>query len=78
MRSTTGRNVRHIGRHRLGVPGTVHCIRIPSVAAALEIHHRNWFTALVRPARHSLAAAIRRHRRLPSASSHWSPVPATS
>lgn len=76
MRSTGRRKVRHIGRHRLGAPGTVHCSQISSVAAALEEHHRNWFTALVRPARHSLAAFRRRH--VPSGPPHWIPVPATS
>jgi hypothetical protein len=36
--------------------GTVHCIRIPAVAAALAEHRRSWLTALLSPARHSFAA----------------------
>ncbi|WP_068271291.1 hypothetical protein [Aldersonia kunmingensis] len=76
MRSTTRRNARHIGRHRVDVPGTVHCLQFPAVAAALAVHHRNWFTALVRPARHSLAAFRKRY--VSSTSPHWIPAPATS
>ncbi|MTE13867.1 hypothetical protein [Nocardia aurantiaca] len=48
------------GRHRLGLAGTVHCIEIPAVAAALAEHRRPWLTALLSPARHSLAATRKR------------------
>jgi hypothetical protein len=48
------------GRHRLGIPGTVHCVRIPGVAAALAAYRRPWLTALISPARHSFAAIRRR------------------
>ncbi len=50
----------HVGRHRLGMAGGVHCIEIPAVAAALAEHHRNWFTALLSPARHSFGSMRRR------------------
>jgi hypothetical protein len=57
------------------MPGGAHCILIPAVATALEAHHRNWFTSLLRPARHSLA--MMRRRTMSSASTQWIPVPAT-
>ncbi|NKY87490.1 hypothetical protein [Nocardia veterana] len=59
------------GRHRLGMAGTVHCVRIPAVAAALAEHRRSWFTALLSPARHSFAAMRSR-----GAAARW--VPATA
>ncbi|NKY52933.1 hypothetical protein [Nocardia vermiculata] len=59
------------GRHRLGTAGTVHCIRIPAVAAALAEHRRSWLTALLLPARHSLAALRNR-----GIATRW--VPATA
>jgi hypothetical protein len=52
----------------------VHCIRIPAVAAALAEHRRNWFTALLNPARHSFAAMSKRSSTVGAA--HW--VPATA
>ncbi|WP_405135969.1 hypothetical protein [Nocardia sp. NBC_01388] len=63
------------GRHRLGLPGTMHCIEIPAVAAALAEHRRAWFSALLSPARHSLAA-MRKRSRSTSATVRW--VPATA
>ncbi|MFF0490884.1 hypothetical protein ACWDSJ_17890 [Nocardia sp. NPDC003482] len=44
------------GRHRLGIPGKVHCIHLPAVATALAEYRRPWLTALLSPARHSFAA----------------------
>ncbi len=48
------------GRHRLGMVDGVHCIQIPEVAAALQEHHRNWFTQMISPARHSFSAMRKR------------------
>ncbi|MBJ8341586.1 MULTISPECIES: hypothetical protein [Antrihabitans] len=68
-----GSNRHQAGRHRLGMANGVHCTLIPAVATALEEHRRNWFTALVSPARHSFAAM---RKRTATASTHW--VPATA
>lgn len=76
MRSTSRRNLAYIGRHRIGMAGGMHCLRIPAVAAALEEHHRNWFTALIRPARHSLA--MMRRRTVTTSATHWVPRPVTT
>ncbi|MFE3000633.1 hypothetical protein ACFXG4_37240 [Nocardia sp. NPDC059246] len=48
------------GRHRLGLAGTVHCIEITAVAAALVEHRRSWLSTLLNPARHSVAAQRKR------------------
>lgn len=48
------------GRHRLGMVDGVHCILIPEVAAALQDHHRNWFTQMISPARHSFSTIRKR------------------
>ncbi|MBF6329996.1 hypothetical protein [Nocardia transvalensis] len=61
------------GRHRLGKPGTVHCIHIPAVATALAEYRRPWLTALISPARHSFAAM---RKRTAAAAANW--VPATA
>ncbi|RDI49685.1 hypothetical protein [Nocardia mexicana] len=61
------------GRHRLGTPGTTHCIKIPEVASALAEFRRPWLTALISPARHSLAAI---RKRTADAAAQW--VPATA
>lgn len=53
---------KHIGRHRLGTPGLVHCVLHRSVADALDEYRRNWLTALIVPAKHSLAGLKRRAR----------------
>ncbi|WP_156370899.1 hypothetical protein [Nocardia arizonensis] len=68
-----GTRINQSGRHRLGMAGGVHCIRIPAVAAALAEHRRSWFTALISPARHSLAAV---RKRPAVAAVRW--VPATA
>lgn len=53
---------KHIGRHRLGTPGLVHCVEHRPVAEALAEYRRSWFAALLTPARHSLAGLRRRAR----------------
>ena len=60
-------------RHRLGMPGGVHCIEHPAVAATLAEYRRSWFTALISPARHSFAAMRKRPR---MATGYWSPAAA--
>ncbi|GLZ36751.1 hypothetical protein [Actinokineospora sp. NBRC 105648] len=50
----------HPGRHRLGTPGLVHCRTHDAVAAALEGRTRTWWSALLVPARHTLAGLRRR------------------
>lgn len=52
----------HVGQHRLGTPGLVHCVEIRSVADALAEYRRGWFATLLVPARHSLAGLRRRAR----------------
>ena len=71
-----GSRRRHGGRHRLGKPGGVHCIRIPAVAEALAVQRRNWFAALLNPARHSFAAM--RRRTVASTRTQWVPRPVTT
>ena len=65
------------GRHRLGMPGLVHCIHHPEVAAALGRLRRGWLWALLSPAlypvKHSLAGL---RRRAVAAQQVWSPTPA--
>jgi hypothetical protein len=51
---------KHVGRHRLDTPGLVHCVLHRPVAEALEDYRRNWLTALLTPAKHSLAGLRRR------------------
>jgi hypothetical protein len=67
-------SVRNIqtGRHRLGVPGGVHCLEIPAVATRVTQYRRTWLTALLNPARHSWAAM---HRRTAWAAVPWVPAP---
>jgi hypothetical protein len=65
----------HRGRHRLGRPGLVHCVRHPEVAAALEQFDRGWLWALLTPARHSLAG-LRRRAVAAAAAKAWTPRPA--
>lgn len=63
------------GRHRLGTPGLVHCIRHRPVSDALAEYRRNWLTAILVPAKHSLAGL---RRRAGSAASERAWAPATS
>ncbi|MGW5316902.1 hypothetical protein [Nocardia thailandica] len=43
-------------RHRLGLPGGVHCLEIPVVAAIFSERRRSWFAAWFTPARHAAGA----------------------
>lgn len=52
----------HVGKHRLGTPGLVHCAEIRSVADALAEYRRGWLATLMVPARHSLAGLRKRAR----------------
>ncbi|WP_158891204.1 hypothetical protein [Amycolatopsis anabasis] len=64
---------KHVGRHRLGTPGLVHCVRHRPVAVALEEYRRNWLTALLVPAKHSLAG-LRRKARAAAVEHAWAPA----
>ena len=55
-------DAKHVGRHRLGTPGLVHCVEIRSVADALAEYRRGWLATLLVPAKHSLAGLRRRAR----------------
>lgn len=46
---------KHVGKHRLGTPGLVHCVSYRQVSDALAEYRRTWFSALLVPAKHSLA-----------------------
>lgn len=61
------------GRHRLGTPGLVHCVRHRHVADALEEYRRNWLTAILVPAKHSLAG-LRRRAGSAAADRAWAPA----
>jgi hypothetical protein len=61
------------GRHRLGTPGLVHCLRFHAVAVALEEFHRNGWSAALVPAKHSLAG-LRRRAAAAAAERAWAPV----
>ena len=61
------------GRHRLGTPGLVHCVRHPEVAFALAGLHRGWLWTLLTPARHSLAG-LRRHAVAAATQRAWTPA----
>ena len=63
------------GRHRLGAPGLVHCVRHPQVALALQEYRRGWLYALLTPARHSLAG-LRRSAVAAQIQRAWTPTPA--
>lgn len=66
---------KHVGRHRLGTPGLVHCVLHRPVAEALKDYRRTWLATLLIPAKHSLAGL----RRTASAAAYeraW--IPATS
>lgn len=64
----------YAGKHRLGTPGLVHCVMHQAVAKALDEHRRNWLTALLVPAKHSLAG-LRRRARAAAHERAWAPVP---
>lgn len=71
------RTVADQGRHRLGTPGLVHCMRHPRVAAALAELRRGWLWTLLTPARHSLAG-LRRRAMAAAAQQAWTPLPGVS
>ncbi|HEY2062346.1 MAG TPA: hypothetical protein VGH57_28500 [Amycolatopsis sp.] len=53
---------KHVGKHRLGTPGLVHCVGYRPVAEALAEYRRTWLSALLVPAQHSFAGLRRRAR----------------
>jgi hypothetical protein len=67
------RTGRHEGRHRLGTPGLVHCVRHRPVAEALAEYRRGWWTAITVPARHTLAG-LRRRAAAAAAERAWAPA----
>lgn len=66
---------KHVGRHRLGTPGLAHCLEHRSVSVALEEYRRTWLTALLVPAKHSLAG-LRRRASMAATERAW--IPATT
>ena len=66
---------KYTGKHRLGTPGLVHCISYRSIALALEEYRRTWLSALLVPAKHSLAG-LRRKAAAAAVERAW--VPATT
>jgi hypothetical protein len=64
---------KHVGSHRLGTPGLVHCVLHRPVSVALEEYRRNWLTALLIPAKHSLAG-LRRTARAAAQERAWVPA----
>ncbi|MFE3546281.1 hypothetical protein ACFXK0_25245 [Nocardia sp. NPDC059177] len=62
-------------RHRLGLPGGVHCVEYPAVAATLAEYRRSWFSALLSPARHSFAAMRKRPSMVTAG--YWTPAAAS-
>lgn len=69
---------KHVGRHRLGTPGLVHCVLHRPVAEALAEYRRTWLSALLVPAKHSFAG-LRRRARAAALDRIWVPAvrPAT-
>lgn len=66
---------KHVGKHRLGTPGLVHCVAYRPVADALAEYRRTWLSALLVPAQHSFAG-LRRRARAAALERIW--VPAVS
>ncbi|MFI5614525.1 hypothetical protein [Amycolatopsis sp. NPDC051903] len=66
---------KHVGKHRLGTPGLVHCVAFRQVADALAEYRRTWLSALLVPAQHSFAG-LRRRARAAALERIW--VPAVS
>jgi hypothetical protein len=64
---------KHVGRHRLGTPGLVHCLVHHPVAMALEDYRRTWLNALLVPAKHSFAG-LRRKARAAALERIWVPA----
>jgi hypothetical protein len=67
------RTTSHEGRHRLGTPGLVHCVKHRPVAEALAEYRRSWWTAITVPARHTLAG-LRRRAAAAAAERAWAPA----
>jgi hypothetical protein len=67
---------KHVGRHRLGAPGLVHCLFHRPVADALADYHRTWLSALLVPAKHSFAG-LRRKARAAALERIWVPAVVT-
>ena len=61
------------GRHRLGTPGLVHCVRYRPVSEALIEYRRTWLTAVLVPAKHSLAG-LRRRAAAAAVEHAWAPA----
>lgn len=68
---------KHVGRHRLGTPGLVHCLLHRPVADALADYRRTWLSALLVPAKHSFAG-LRRRARAAALERIWVPAVATA
>jgi hypothetical protein len=66
-------NSKHVGKHRLGSPGLVHCLVHHSVAMALEDYRRTWLSTLLVPAKHSFAG-LRRKARAAALERIWVPA----
>jgi len=64
---------KHVGKHRLGTPGLVHCVQYRSVSLALEEYRRTWLSALLVPAKHSLMG-LRRRAQLAAMERAWVPA----
>jgi len=67
------RGRRQPGRHRLGAPGLVHCLKHQPVATALFEYRRTWWTTVLVPAKHSLVG-LRRRAAAAAAERAWAPV----
>ncbi|EME65169.1 hypothetical protein [Amycolatopsis decaplanina] len=68
---------KHVGRHRLGTPGLVHCVLHRPVAEALAEYRRTWLSALLVPAKHSFAG-LRRKARAAALEHVWVPAVRTA
>ncbi|OXM61415.1 hypothetical protein [Amycolatopsis vastitatis] len=66
-------NSKHVGRHRLGTPGLVHCVLHRPVADALADYRRTWLSTLLVPAKHSFAG-LRRKARAAALERIWVPA----
>ncbi|WP_372667099.1 hypothetical protein [Amycolatopsis kentuckyensis] len=67
---------KHVGKHRLGTPGLVHCVLHRPVAEALADYRRTWLSTLLVPAKHSFAG-LRRKARAAALERIWVPAVVT-
>lgn len=44
------------GRHRLGTPGLIHCVRFPRVTQLLAMRQQRWVSVLFNPTRRGLTS----------------------